>query len=55
MTKLTVAFHNFVSVPKHTHTSAVSSKENDLGANVEKTKYMFTSHEQNAGDNHTTQ
>ena len=37
-----------------THDSLLASKENDLGGNVENTKYMFLSHEQNAGEDHNT-
>jgi hypothetical protein len=53
MTKVTVAFHSFENMPKtHTHTLLdASTSKND----VDKTKYMFMSHEQNAGECCNTQ
>ena len=53
--KANIAFHSFENAPRNTHELLLASKENDLGGNVEKTKYMFMSHKQNAGTDHNTQ
>jgi hypothetical protein len=44
--------NSFENAPRNTHIHEllVTSKEDDLGGNVEKTTYMFMSHEQNAGE-----
>jgi len=42
----------YIKTPTNTEALLVASKDIDLEVNVEKTKYMFMSCEQNAGQNH---
>jgi hypothetical protein len=43
---------NIHTIKKSTEALVFTSKENDVGVNVEKTNYMFLSHERNAGKYH---